>query len=84
MKVLIDQDEVSIFRTKMLLYVNKIEEEIERIQLLKNDLIWQGQSFDKYMDLYDRTILDIKSRIEELTRYIDFLNNFNKIILLLK
>ena len=78
MRILVNQDEISIFRTRMMMQMNNIEEELNKMELLKKDLIWQGEAYKKFLNKYDENISDIKRRMESLIKYIDFLNKFNR------
>ncbi len=78
MRILVNQDEISLFRTSMMMQMNNIEEELNKMELLKNELIWQGEAYKKFLNKYDENINDIKRRMVSITKYIDFLNKFNK------
>ena len=77
MRILVDQDEITIFKKKMLSKINTIEEDIKKMELLKNDFIWEGMSSTIFKDKYDNNIKNMKKKIDLLTRYVEFLDVFN-------
>ena len=77
MKVLVDQEAISLFRSKIIMQINSIEEAVRKMELLKNDLVWQGESHDRFIAKYDNNIKDIKEKMLILMEYIDFLKVFN-------
>ena len=77
MKILVDQEEIILFRVRVMAQIKSIEEAVIKMELLKKKLIWQGESHDRFINKYDFNIRDIKEKMLILIQYIDFLKVIN-------
>ena len=77
MRILVNQDEISIFKKNIMSHVDIIEESIKKMEALKYDLLWEGKSSITYKNKYNENIGNLKNNVSDLIKYIDFLDVFN-------
>ena len=74
MKIVVKSNEITEMETKLLEYINNINEEIEKIKNLKEDLIWLGISYDAFTEKFDEIIVESKKKMLKLETFTKFLD----------
>ena len=77
MRILVNQDEISIFQKNVMAKIDVIEEDIKKMRSLRNELIWNGKSSVTFKNKYDENVEELDKRVETLSRYVKFLDEFN-------
>ncbi len=82
MKIVVKIDEISTFKEKIMAEINKMEDCIRKLEVLKNNFIWKGEAYNKYIVKFDENIVDIKEKMASLVKLVDvldtFLSNYDK------
>ena len=77
MKIIVNSEEVTNFRTRMMLEMEKIEKNIQKMEALENELIWEGEAHDKFINKYNGNIKKLKEKMTNLMKCVKILDNFN-------
>ena len=77
MRILVNLGEIDAFKKNIMMYINNIDKDISIMEKIKNNLIWEGKSFDTFIKKYDDNILKIKNKVNILTKYVEFLDVYN-------
>ena len=57
--------------------ISMIEDDLKKIKMLENNLLWYGEASDIYRSHYENNVKDIKAKLDILVQYIEFLDVFN-------
>ena len=82
MKIIVNTKEIKLFEKKIIDEMNRIDDNVIRMEALKNELVWEGTTYNKFIEKYDNNIKDVKDKMLALTKCIKildkFTNNFSK------
>ena len=77
MRILVDNTEISILKKDLEKRINNISGLVEQMEIIKNDLIWQGKSYETFVKKYDNNIKNIKNKMNNVYKCVNFLDEFN-------
>ena len=83
MKIIVNTKEIKLFEKKIIDEMNRIDDNVIKMEALKNELVWDGTAYHKFIEKYDNNIKDIKDKMLSLTKCIKildkFTNNFSEV-----
>ena len=76
MEIVVDGENLVIYISKMLTFLDSFHDEIIQMQKLKEELIWESPVRDKIISQYDTLLMQYVAIGNKLITYIEALNDF--------
>ena len=74
MKILVKKEEISLLKKKLELELECINEEIKKMEEIKESFTWQGKSYNAFIRKYDERMNILKYKIKAIEIYVKFLD----------
>lgn len=77
MKILVNNEEIKEFKNGVMMHINNIANEVNKLEQLKKSFVWEGSAYTSFMNKYDANIQNIKKQMNKAVEYVDFLDEFD-------
>lgn len=74
MKIIVKAEEILDLEHRLLDYISNINSEFEKIDNLKNNILWEGFAHTIFINKYNEILKEEKKRIAKLEKLISFLD----------
>lgn len=75
MKIIVKSEELLELKHKLLEYISNINSEFDKIENIKNSLLWEGFAHTIFINKYDLILKEEKKRIAKLEKLLLFIDD---------